>query len=273
MLRPRNDPVDVGDLVKSGAKSLWRKVRSSRSPSASSSTSTASSAADMSSAQSSSSPQALSSRRGSAPNLAPMEHHPKLSVGLEKVEEETHGLHLTTSPNTPTSPTSPTSPRRSSEPFFGDSGPGPSRESSTTSSAAEQARAGRSDDPKRHITTVVEGGDDRDGDATPRRAASPVHDITEEHLHKHNRRPSPPPRLQDRLPDEDELEEEKEDQLDAEAEESPITPTSINSADSSFDPADRIPWATPVQRTESREHAGRDAAVLGFDRLRVGFSM
>jgi hypothetical protein len=183
---------------------------------------------------------------------------PTQATGLDMVLEEPNGAR---SPGSASS----TSPRRTSEPNFGDWGAKPSPTST------------RSITPGSSTALQTRGRTSRSSSLTSPSMLSPplVQDLsldsaTDKHLNHHARRPSPPPRLQDRLPDEDEMDEGAEEGEDPTPTDG-LDETSIKGVP--YDPADRIPWKPPIERTESREGSGRDSAILGFDRVRAGFSM
>lgn len=170
----------------------------------------------------------------------------------------------------PQSARSPTSPRRTSEPNFGDWG------TQRSPTGAISASPGEAEGSRGRSLYAVDVGDQASTQSPhdpPHKAAISTHhpDSSDHHLHSHTRRHSPPPRLQDRLPDEDEVDDTlEEDDFEREQADEDSRRGGIPS-----DPRDRIPWDKQLQRTESgeRDTSRRDTAILGFDRLRLGMSM
>lgn len=287
-----NDVIDVGQLAKSGAKALWRSVKRRRSGSQSSQNSTASTATT---ASTSASPSTVS-------DSAPLGRH---SLTGTSNSGSTHSL------NGPLNGSLHLAPVREESEFALKSIPG-SPPATTIDDAGLPPMRVRAPVPRRphsprHVhaahamlhnsamETDMGMGDgdaamDGDGDATPRR------------------RPSPPPRLADKLPTEDELEQiadedEEEEAQDAaaaaeveEGEEemagAPLSPVAEGASRPEVEPeAEAVAGAgaeaaappSPEEQasieshdTESREthedrKRGRRSAVLGFDVERFGF--
>ncbi|WWD20329.1 hypothetical protein CI109_104805 [Kwoniella shandongensis] len=268
-----NDPVDVGQLAKSGAKALWRTVKRARSSSTTSNTSsTSASVSDVGST----SEQGGLGRRSSAPPNMPQPINvttgsPAKGLGLGTVEEEDGGHEAVLAPipgsppprlspdgslNSPTTSISTLSsavsdtdgddsPNADNQPHHvQDYSPWSPTKShhqlpSQTSHAHAHAHGPGQGLHAGHLnhlnldstTTTVEGRSSLDGDATPRR------------------RPSPPPRVEDKLPSREEVIDDDEE--DADGRRTPID------------------WDNRSDLPRERER-DRRTAVLGFDQERFG---
>ncbi len=110
----RSEPVDIGEIAKSGAKSIWRRMRSASSASSWNSPSPSPYGSSWSSPAPLASPRRIpGERRGSVPNLSSRPPTPLAEPSLDTVKEEDKlsGLHITTSSPPPDDS------RRSSESF------------------------------------------------------------------------------------------------------------------------------------------------------------
>lgn len=282
-----NDVIDVGQLAKSGAKALWRSVKRRRSGSQSSQNSTTSTATTASTSASPSivSDSALLGRHSltGTPNSGST-HSLNGSLHLAPVREETE-FALKSIPGSPPMTT------------IDDHGLPPMRVRAPVPRRPHSPRHLRAAHAMLHnsaMDTEMGMGDGDaaaagggDGDATPRR------------------RPSPPPRLADTLPTEDELEQIADEKEEKEAQDAPAAPEdeegeeeeeemaedSLSSvAEGALGPeaeaaaaAEMVAPSSPEEQAsieshdiESREahddrKRGRRSAVLGFDVERFGF--
>ncbi|WWD04343.1 hypothetical protein V865_002412 [Kwoniella europaea PYCC6329] len=256
-----NDPIDLGQVAKQGAKALWGKVKSRRSSSVSSQSSITSSTSTTSTS--------TSNVSSSAPATAPA---PALSgslTGLGTVEEDEEqyetvqigrgrslsprrgnlhtipgsppprqaSLDSESSPSTTTSVISDTNTDTESD--FGDTISVADELTHPSYTPGNRVAAAEASESMKHKLLHLEGmGDEKDGDETPRRL------------------PSPPPRKADVEPLPEENQDEDEDEDEAENGDGTNTPGGYRARESQWE-------------REHHEKKGR-TEILGFDPERFG---
>ncbi|KAK6908717.1 hypothetical protein I204_01999 [Kwoniella mangroviensis CBS 8886] len=250
-----NDPIDLGQVAKQGAKALWGKVKSRRSSSVSSQSSITSSTSTTSTSTSNVSSSAPAAAAAAAPALSGSlnglgtveedeEQYETVQTGRGRSLSPRRG-NLHTIPGSPpprqasldseSSPSTTTSVISDTESDFGDTISEAEEPSYPSYTPGNRVAVGEASESMKHkLLHLEEMGDQKDGDETPRRL------------------PSPPPRKADVEP----LPEENQDEDEAENGDGRNTPGGYRARESQWE-------------RDHHEKKGR-TEILGFDPERFG---